>query len=93
MTNMSKLRSQHTPTVASNAKAIEVLVGNFAELAGQVYELRSQSRKKSIKALLREEMAEETKRQKKSMSDVNGLMEMLMEKGLVTKEKLSEACR
>ena len=90
---MAKLKSQHAPTVASNTKAIEALVGNFAELAGRVFELRSQLCKESIKTLLREEMAEETARQKKLMTDVNGLMEMLLEKGLVTKEELSEACR
>ena len=87
------MKSQHRPTVASIYRDQQFMLHEIVELKTQIFNLRRQLRKESVREVLLEVAAEEMARQKKLAHDVNGLMEMLLEKGLVTKNELSEACR
>ena len=88
-----RMKSQHRPTIASLTNAVAQLIEQNTRLTAEVYEVKRQLRKESLREALLEVAAEEMARQKKLAHDVNGLMEMLLEKGLVTKNELSEACR
>ena len=87
------MKSQHAPTVASLTNAVGQLIEANTRLTAEVYEIKRQLRKESIREAVLEVAAEEMARQKKLAHDVNGLMEVLLDKGRVIKDELSEACR
>ena len=87
------MKSQHAPTVASIYRDQQFMLREIVEVKTQIFNLRRQLRKDEVRKLVLEVAAEEMARQKKLAHDVNGLMELLLDKGVVIKAELSEACR
>ena len=86
-----RMKSQHRPTVASLTNAVNLLIERNEELTAEVYEVKRQLRKESLRQVVEDIDRAEVERLTKLRDDAAKALRLLVDTGNITQEQLNEA--
>ena len=84
------LRSQHAPTVASLTNAVNLLIEQNTRLTAEVYEVKRQLRKESIRQVVEDIDRAEIERLEELRDDCAKVLGLLQAKGAITAAEITE---